>query len=243
MRTCPPYDLSTKPVAGSLPEGPGSDVLRDLMDGSRAVLANHPICQARLARGERAPTAIWLWGQGTKPTLPSLRDRFGLTGAVVAGVPLAMGLGMLAGLKRIVVPGATGCVDSDMRAKGEHALRALETGDFVFVHVEAPAECGCLGDAARKVEAIERLDAQVVTPVVAGLRERGEPWRMLVVPDHPTSCAARTHTAEPVPFIVAVSGDEGKTRTATRGFSERDARENGIFIPEAHALLERLLRH
>ncbi len=243
MRTCPPYDLTGKPIAGSLPEGPGANVLRDLMDGARAALATHPICEARLARGERAPTAIWLWGQGTVPALPGFAERYRVRGSVVAGAPLAAGLGVLAGLKRVSVPGATGLVETDLRAKAAHALRALETDDFVFVHVEAPAECGCMGDAVRKVEAIERLDGDLVAPIVAGLRERGEEWRLLVLPDHATPCAVRTHTAEPVPFVVAVSGDEAKTPAITRGFNERDARDNGIFIAEAHALLERLLRH
>ena len=242
MRTCPPHDLTGKPVTGSFPEGPGSDLLRDLMERSRALLADHPICQARLARGERAPTAIWLWGQGTLPKLPPLGERYGVTGSVVAGAPLAAGLGMLAGLTRVTVPGATGLMDTDLRAKAAHALQTLDRHDFVFVHVGAPVECGCMGDAPRKVEIIERLDAELVAPIVEGLRQHGE-WRMLVMPDHPTPCTARTHTGEPVPFLVAVAGDEGKPRATGRRFSERDARENGIFIAEGHALLERLLRH
>ena len=243
MRTCSPHDLTGKPVTGSLPDGPGSDVLRDLMERSRDFMAAHPICQNRLARGERAPTAIWLWGQGTLPSLPPLGGRFGLAGAAVTGVPLAAGLAMLAGLTRIALPESVGALDVDLRAEAELALGALEQHDFVFVHTEAPAVCGCMGDAPGKVEAIERLDADLVGPIVEGLRQRGVEWRMLVVPDHPTPCAARTHTAEPVPFVVAVSGDEGKPQGATRGFSEKDARDNGIFIAEGHALLERLLRH
>jgi 2,3-bisphosphoglycerate-independent phosphoglycerate mutase len=242
MRTCPPHDLTGKPVAGSLPDGPGSEVLRDLMARSRAVLAAHPLCQARLARGERAPNAVWLWGQGTKPRLPRLTERFGLTGAVVAGVPLAAAFGMLAGFRRVHVPGATGQLDTDLRAKAEYGLRALEEVDLLFLHVEAPAEGGCLGDPQRKIDAIERFDGEVVAPVLEGLGRLGTEWRMMVMPDHPTPCALRTHTAEPVPFLVAASQDQAKAQGLARGFNERDAREQGIFIAEAHSLLERLLR-
>jgi 2,3-bisphosphoglycerate-independent phosphoglycerate mutase len=131
----------------------------------------------------------------------------------------------------------------DLRTQAAHALQALDAHDLVVLHVETPAECGCAGDAARKVEAIERFDSELLAPLLDGLRQRGEDWRVLVAPDHPTPCTLRTHTAEPVPFVVAVSGDDAKTRVATRGFCEKDARDNGIFIAEAHALLERLLRH
>jgi 2,3-bisphosphoglycerate-independent phosphoglycerate mutase len=243
MRTYPPHDLTGKPVAASFPDGPGSDVLRDLMGRSRAVLAEHPICQARLARGERAPTAIWIWGQGTVPVLPSLGSRYGVQGAFVATTPLCAGLAQLAGLARVPVPPPSGLLDVDLRAVASHALEALAARDFVLVHVDAPAECACNGDAPRKVDAIERIDTELVAPLVDGLRQRGEEWRLLLVPDHATPCSLRTDTGEPVPFVVAVSGDEGRPPTLTRRFSEKDARDNGIFIAEAHALLERLLRH
>jgi 2,3-bisphosphoglycerate-independent phosphoglycerate mutase len=243
VRTTPPHDLSGKPLVGAFPEGPGSGLLRELMERARAVLAEHPICRARRERDEGAPNAIWLWGQGKRPTLPHFADRFGVEGAVVAGVDIANGLGLLAGLRRITVPGATGALDTDFRGKAEAGLRALEERDFLFVHVEAPAECGCMGDAQRKIEAIARLDAEVVAPLLDGLRARGGDWRVLVMPDHATPCALRTHTAEPVPFVVYVSTDETKPRSLARGFNERDARDQGIFIPEAHTLLERLLRH
>jgi len=149
---------------------------------------------------------------------------------------LAAGLGMLAGLTPV------GLLDADLRAVAENALTALEQRDFVFVHAEDAAESGCLGDPQRKVDAIERFDAELVGPLMAGLRERGGEWRVLVTPDHPTPCASRTHTAEPVPFVVATSGDAAKPSNG-RGFSERDAREQGIFIAEGHGLLERFLRH
>jgi 2,3-bisphosphoglycerate-independent phosphoglycerate mutase len=242
MRTTPPHDLSDKPVAAAFPEGPGADTLCGLMEQSRALLAAHPVCQARLARGERAPTAIWLWGQGKRPALPTLRERFGLAGSVIAAVDLVNGLGVLAGLERVTVPGATGFLDTNFRGKGEYGLRALESREFLFLHVEAPDEGGHLGDPHKKVEAIENFDEKVVGTILEGLRAGGGDWRILVMPDHPTPCALKTHTSDPVPFVVYVAADERKTRSAGRGYHERDAREQGIFIPEAHTVIERLVR-
>jgi 2,3-bisphosphoglycerate-independent phosphoglycerate mutase len=219
MRTTPPHDLSDKPVAGHFPEGPGSDVLRDLMERSRRFLADHRICREKLARGERAPTAIWLWGQGKRPQIPTLRDRFGIDGSVIAAVDLVNGLGVLAGLRRINVPGATGFLDTNFRGKAEYGLRALEERDLLFLHVEAPDEGGHLGDPAKKVEAIENFDEKVVGPLLEGLRRSSGEWRMLVMPDHPTPCALKTHTDDPVPFVVYVSGDDAKPRGLSRGYT------------------------
>jgi 2,3-bisphosphoglycerate-independent phosphoglycerate mutase len=242
MRTTPPHDLSDKPVAGHFPEGPGADVLRDLIARSRRFLAEHRLCRERLGRGERAPTAIWLWGQGLRPRLPTLHDRFGIDGSVIAAVDLVNGLGVLAGLRRITVPGATGFLDTNYLGKAEYGLRALEEREFLFLHVEAPDEGGHMGDPQKKVEAIERFDEHVVGTILNGLRGLGDEWRLLVLPDHPTPCALKTHTDDPVPFVVYVAADEQKQRALARGYNERDAREQGIFIPEAHTLLERLVR-
>jgi len=242
MRTTPPHDLSDKPVGGAFPQGSGAAVLSGLMERSRAFLAEHPVCRARLARGERAPTAIWLWGQGKRPNLPRLRDRYGIDGSVIAAVDLVNGLGVLAGLVRIAVPGATGFLDTNFRGKAEYGLRALETRDFLFLHVEAPDEGGHMGDPRKKVEAIENFDEKVVGTILEGLRAMGGEWRVLVMPDHPTPCALKTHTSDPVPFVVYVSRDEQKARGVARGYNEKDAREHGIFIPEAHTIMDRLLR-
>jgi len=242
MRTTPPHDLSDKPVGGAFPQGSGAAVLSGLMERSRAFLAEHRVCRARLARGERAPTAIWLWGQGKRPNLPRLRDRYGVDGSVIAAVDLVNGLGVLAGLVRIAVPGATGFLDTNFRGKAEYGLRALETRDFLFLHVEAPDEGGHMGDPRKKVEAIENFDEKVVGTILEGLRAMGGEWRVLVMPDHPTPCALKTHTSDPVPFVVYVSRDEQKARGVARGYNEKDAREHGIFIPEAHTIMDRLLR-
>jgi len=238
VRTAPPYEVTDKPVAAALPDGPGAEVLRDLIERSRALLTAHPICQARRAREERAPNAIWFWGQGKRLELP----RFRVPGAVVSASDLVRGLGVLAYLRPIDVPGATGFLDTDLRAKVTHGLRALADRAFLLLHVAAPDEASHLGDAQRKVEAIERFDEQVVAGILEGLRATGAGWRVLVVPDHASPCAQRGHSAEPVPFIVYTSNDESKPQGVSRGYSEREARDQGVFIAEAHTLLDRLLR-
>ena len=140
------------------------------------------------------------------------------------------------------MPGATGFLDTNFLGKAEYGLHSLDEGDFLFLHVEAPDEGGHMGDPGKKVEAIENFDQKVVGPLLEGLRQRGDEWRMLVLPDHPTPCALKTHTSDPVPFVVYVSADEQKPRALSRGYNERDARDQGIFIPDGHTLLERLLR-
>jgi len=241
MRTIAPHALLAKPIAGALPTGPGADVLQALAARAQGILAEHPVCRARLERGERAPTGIWLWGQGRRPSLPTLRERFGVAGAVAAEVDLANGLGLVVGLARVEPRDPTG-VDPDLRTRTAHALQSLAEREFLFLHVEGPDEAGHAGDPQRKVEAIERLDADVLGPLLEGLRQSGDDWRLLVMPDHPTPCGLRTHTDEPVPFIVYVGTDDRKTRTVARRYSERDARENGIFVPDGHTILGRLLR-
>jgi 2,3-bisphosphoglycerate-independent phosphoglycerate mutase len=242
MRTMPPYGLIGQPVAPALPTGPGAERIQAVMDRAAEVLRTHPLCEARTARGERAPNAIWLWGQGTRRSLPALRERFGVEGAVVAAADLVRGLGKLAGLAVVDVPGATGQLDTNFRGKAERGLEALDRWDFLFLHVAAPDEGGHLGDPQQKIAAIERIDEDVLGPLLEGLRARGGEWRMMVMADHPTPCGRRTHTADPVPFAVYVSGHETKVTTQKRAYHERDAREQGIFVPEAHTLLERLLR-
>jgi len=237
-RTVPPYELIDKPIARALPDG----ILRELLQASRDLLAEHPVAVARRARGERAPNAAWPWGPGRRVRLPAFRERFGIQGGIVAALDVVNGVGMLAGLTRLGLPTATGRTETDFRGKAARALEALEEHDFVFVHVAAADEAARAGQALQKVDAIERLDTDTIGPLLEGLRMRGGEWRVLVMPGHPTSCALRTHTAEPVPFVVAVATDEQKARPLTRGYNERDARDQGIFIPEAHTLVERLLR-
>lgn len=242
MRTTPPHDITGRPTGPELPVGPGADVLRELMERGRRILADHPVNRARIARGEKPANAIWLWGQGRRMEMPTLRDRFGVEGSVISAVDLVNGLGILAGLKRIEVPGATGFTDTNYRGKADYGLRALAEREFLLLHVEAPDECGHMGDAGAKVRAIEDLDEKVVAPLLEGLRAAGGEWRVLVTADHATPCTLRTHSADPVPFCLYTSEHDGRGGGTARAYSEKDARDRGIFIAEAHTIIERLVR-
>src|SRR5262249_11526610 len=145
-----------------------ADRLRAIMERAADLLRAHPVCEARRARNERAPNAVWLWGQGTRRTLPQLRERFGVEGAMVAAADLMRGLGALAGLRVVDVPGATGGADTNFRGKVEHGLRALDERDLLVLHVAAPDEGGHLGDPQKKIQAIERLDEDVLGPLLDG---------------------------------------------------------------------------
>jgi len=241
MRTTPPHDVTGQPVADHLPEGDGAERLLDLWNRSRVLLKDHPVNVRRRQEGKREVTQIWTWGQGRKREMPTLKERFGLNGAVIAAVDLVNGLGVLSGLDRIRVPGATGYLDTNYRAKAEYGLRALGDHDFLLLHVEAPDEAGHMGDAGEKVKAIEAIDELVVGTLLEGLPQLGD-WRLLVMPDHATPCALKTHSSEAVPFTVFASADLLKTKGQSRRYSEADARDHGIFIAEAHTVIERFLK-
>jgi 2,3-bisphosphoglycerate-independent phosphoglycerate mutase len=242
VKTTSPYELVDKPVAGREPSGPRSDALVGAMERAREVLLDHPVCNARRARAERVPTALWLWDPAGPSRLPRLRDAFGVEGAIVAASPMGRGLGIAVGLTAASVSGATGDLDTSFAGKVEAALAALETCDLAIVHVGAADTAGHAGDPQRKVSAIERLDELLIGPLLEGLRTRGGDWRVLVAADHVTSSGSRVHGADPVPFCVFTQREEAKTRGQKRGFCEKDAREQGIFIQEAHSLLDRLVR-
>lgn len=240
VRTVSPYELTEKPVADRRPGGPRSDVLAAAMERAAAVLATHPVVIARRARAERVPTALWIWDPATAAPLPTIRDAFGLDGVMIAATPLGRGLGLAVGLEPVLVASES---DGTPSAEVSAALAALDTHDLVVVHLSAADLAAHAGDPQRKIAAAERLDEQVMGPLVEGLRQRAGDWRVLVAADHATSSATRTHGADPVPFCVATNRDETKPRGQKRGFSERDAREQGIFIQEAYSLLDRLVRH
>jgi len=206
----PPHDISGKPYEEYLPSGKGGSWLRGLMEVSSRLLADHPVNQLRISKGRLPANMIWLWGQGSAPKMPSFPERFGIEGSVISAVDLVKGLGKYAGLNIVEVPGATGWLDTDYAAKARHALTALEHNDFVYVHVEAPDEASHSGDSAAKVEAIERFDSLLLGTLLEGLKDQPE-FRILIMPDHATPLATKTHNSEPVPFLVydpARSGDK-----------------------------------
>lgn len=207
-RTQPPHDIADQPVEPHLPAGPRSEEVRALMDRSREIFRDHEVNRRRIREGLLPATQIWLWGQGRSMTLQPYRQKFGLGGGVVSAVDLVRGLGVLAGLVAPRIAGATGFLDTNYGNKVAAALKILEKEDFVYVHVEAPDECGHLGDARKKRQAVEDLDRQVVGPLWCALEKRGEPYRLIVGMDHRTPVAVRGHTREPVP-ILTVDGPTG----------------------------------
>ena len=221
----PPHDILDEPIAAHLPDGAGGAALRDVMQSAHEVLG--PL---------RPGTDIWFWGEGTAPLLPSFVSRRGLHGAVVAAVDLIRGIGVYAGLDVLDVPGATGDLRTDYAAKGRAAAAALATYDFVFVHVEAPDEAAHDGSAEEKVRAIERIDAEVLAPLLAAPQRPA----VMVLPDHPTLVRTRTHTSDPVPFVFAAPGFAATGQAAT-SFDEAAAAATGLALESGAALMDRFL--
>ena len=238
VKTTPPHDILSKPIAKHLPSGKGGDLLRELMDRGGAIFAGHEINTVRRELGENPATGIWLWGEGKTPQLRSFAERFGLNGAAIAAVDLVRGIAKLIGWEVIDVEGATGYVETNYTGKGAAAVAALDTHDIVFVHVEAPDEASHNADITAKVRAISRIDEHVVGPVLKRLRAEGDKWRILVLPDHATPCRIRTHTADPVPFAIAGAGIQAVLRGT---FDETSAAESDLHIEPGSDLMEYFL--
>jgi 2,3-bisphosphoglycerate-independent phosphoglycerate mutase len=228
----PAHDIPGGEIAEHLPAGQGSEFLRDLMRRSEAVLANHPVNVRRCARGELPATMIWLfWGSGQIPPMPAFEEAFGLKAAMTSGVDLLLGLAKMAGMKVLSIPGVTGDIANDYSAQLRGALDALRTHDLVVAHVEAPDEAGHDGSVSDKIEAIERIDRDMVAP----LRRLGaRDLRLLIAPDHPTPIKVQTHVADPVPFLM---WGAGFTPNGASRFTEREATRTGLTVEEGHRLM------
>lgn len=197
----PPHDILGKDIADYLPAGSCENILRYIMRSSVDILESHPVNRERIANGKRPANSLWLWGQGRKPKIPKFKDKYYVDGALVSAVDLTKGLGVYAGFEILKVPGVTGYLDTNYTAKAEYSLRALEKADFVYIHVEAPDEAGHSGNYRDKIKAIEDFDALVIGTVLRGAKSFDE-CRILVMPDHATPIEVRTHTDEPVPFVI-----------------------------------------
>jgi len=235
----PPHDISGRPIRDYLPRGEDSRLLNELMEAALPVLASHPVNQRRLAEGKRPANMIWLWGQGAAPAMPNFPEKYGLVGAVISAVDLLKGIGIYAGLEVINVPGATGTIDTDYQGKVEAGLSALVRLDLIYLHVEAPDEASHEGDLEQKVRAIELFDRMVVGPVLQGLDRWGDEWRVLMLPDHATPISMRTHSQDPVPFVLAGKGIEPD---GVRRFSEEAARSGGFGLVEAAELIKIMIK-
>lgn len=236
----PPHDIQDKDIQDYLPRGEGDDIINELMEASYDILTNHPVNKGRLEAGKRSANSIWLWGQGKRPSMPTFMEKYGLAGAVISAVDLTKGLGVYAGFEVINVPGATGWIDTNYVGKAEHALFALKSKDIVYLHVEAPDEAGHTGDVKNKIKAIEDFDEFIVGNVVHGMKQFDE-YRILALPDHPTPLELRTHSAEPVPFVLYDSRSERKGGPVT--YDERIAdRKDALVFKEGYKLMDYFLK-
>jgi 2,3-bisphosphoglycerate-independent phosphoglycerate mutase len=237
VRLVPPHDILGQPLREHLPRGAAGPNLLGLMALAHPWLKLHPVNRDRRSSGKGAADNFWFWGAGRRPALQPFRQRYGRAGAVISAVDLVNGIGVLLGLERVTVPGATGYVETNYRGKAQYALAALERVEVVFVHIEAPDEAGHAGDAAQKVRALERIDAEFLGPALAGLAKLG-PHRVLVAPDHYTPIVRRTHVGEAVPFAIWPAGPGRGSGAA--GYTEAEAAKTGVSIERGFELLGRL---
>jgi 2,3-bisphosphoglycerate-independent phosphoglycerate mutase len=233
----PPHDLIGKEISALLPKI--KEPILTLMKSSQVLLKNHPINQTREANGLPPANSIWLWGQGPSPKMITLKERFEMDGYVISAVHLIKGIGVLAGLEVLEVPGITGYFDTNYDGKAQYALRGLKEKDFVYVHVEAPDEAGHMGDLRLKIEAIEVFDEKIVGTILKGMKAFNQ-YKVLVLPDHPTPLSVRTHTADPVPYVI-YSNEEGATSAHGKTFDEVSAGLSGISVEKGFELMERFL--
>lgn len=233
----PPHDHLGEVIGPYLPKHPA---FREMMERSFEILNNHPLNVARAAAGKNKANSLWFWGAGTKPSLQNFAKMTGLNGAMISAVDLLKGIAVGAGMQTVDVPGANGGLDTNYEGKTKAALDALlkDNCDFVYIHLEGPDEMGHQGQTEHKVKAIEYIDGRIVAPVVEALDRAGEDFRMLILPDHPTPIRCRTHTADPVPFLLYDStsaSDQGSV------FSEKAARESGCFVPTGCQLMKNFI--
>jgi len=234
--TIPPHDVLGQNMAPYLSQAADNQVQR-LIRLSWPILKPHPVNRRRREQKEKEANSIWLWGQGRAPRLPRFVDKYGVKGAVICAVDLLRGMGIYAGFEPIYVQGATGYLNTNYRGKAEAALQALTRMDFVFLHVEAPDEAGHAGNPGEKIEAIENFDRKVVGTVLQGL-DRFDDFRVMVVSDHLTPIAKRTHTGEPTPFAWASKSELNRSGTGAV-FSEDSARDSGLLVDPGHTLMDR----
>ncbi len=232
----PPHDILGKVIGDYLPK---EDKLREMMERSYDILNNHPLNVERAAKGLHKANSIWFWGAGTRPALDSFEEKTGMKGVMISAVDLLKGIAIGAGMKVIEVPGADGTLHTNYVGKAQAAVDALTKDgyDFAYVHVEAPDEMGHQGSLPNKLEAIESLDSKVIRTVVEGMKAAGEEFRLLVMPDHPTPIRCRTHTSDPVPFLLY---DSTKERRRIGFYNEEEAKASGILYPEGYKLIDTL---
>ena len=235
----PPHDISGRKIGGYLNKNPDAAGLLELMEKSCEILKDHPVNLKRISEGKRPANAIWLWGQGSRPSLPSFEKLYGVKGSVISAVDLLKGIGICAGMNTPDVEGATGYIDTNFEGKAQKAVEELENGsDFVYIHIEAPDECGHRNEPENKVKAIELIDSRVL-PIVLEALEKYDDYKVMILPDHPTPIVTGTHASDPVPFMIYHKKDEKDS--GVDSINEETASKTGLFIEEGPSLMGRFL--
>ncbi len=235
----PPHDITGKPIKGHLPDHPNAAKLYDMMKRSYDVLKNHPLNLERVKKGERPANSMWFWGEGVRKPLASFKDKYGVSATMISAVDLLKGIGKFSGMKVVNVDGATGYLDTNFEGKAEAAIKALKDGgDFVYIHVEAPDECGHRHEIENKVKSIELIDEKILGPLLKALEEYDD-YKVMILPDHPTPLELRTHTNDPVPYLIYHKKAEKPGVTV---FCEETAKAIGIFAPIGHELMDRFIK-
>lgn len=237
----PPHDILGKKVKDYMPRGLNSEVIEEMTKKSSQFLSQHDINKKRVAKGLNPANSIWIWGEGKRPLLSSFYEKYNLKGSVISAVDLIKGIGLCAGLDVIDVQGATGNIDTNYIGKAKAAMAELAKGnDFVYIHVEAPDECGHRYEVENKYKAIEFIDNQIVKVIKDEMERIGEDYKMIILPDHPTPLALRTHTSDPVPFLIYQSNDEKDNPNGC--YDEFAAKDTGLYFPEGYKLMDYFIK-
>lgn len=235
----PPHDISGKVIGPYLSTNKNARMLMAMMETSYKILENHPVNIARKARGRKPANAIWLWGEGSRPNLPNFQETFGVSGSIISAVDLLKGIGICAGMHTPEVPGATGYIDTNFRGKAETAVAEWRSGqDFVYIHIEAPDECGHRNEPQNKVRSIELIDEQVL-PILLDYLETQEDYKLMILPDHPTPIITGTHSSDPVPYLIYQKSKE--ITSGVDSIDEQSAAGTGNFMEVGHALMRHFL--
>lgn len=236
----PPHDISDRKITDYIPKGDYIAELYDMMKKSYDLLMEHPVNKKRIAEGKRPANSIWLWGEGTKPKLDSFKGKFGKSASMISAVDLLKGIGKCAEMNVCQVEGATAYIDTNFNGKVQAAIDELKKGqDFVYIHIEAPDECGHRAEIQNKKLAIEIIDEKILTPLIAYLKDCGDDYSVMILPDHPTPICLKTHTSDPVPFLIYRSNDEKHSGVST--FCEETAEKTGLYIEPGCTLMNRFL--
>jgi len=234
----PPHDITGRPIKEYVPMHENAQKLYSMMKESYNILINHPVNLARIARGKRPANSMWFWGEGVRKPLMPFEEKYGIKGSMISAVDLLKGIGKFSGMNVVDVQGATGYIDTNFDGKAQACINELKNGqDFVYIHVEAPDECGHRNEMENKISAIELIDKKVLGPVLDAL-EQYDDYKIMILPDHPTPLSLKTHTNTPVPFMIY---QKTKSENGVEKLSEKSAAETGVFVEKGCTLMDRFL--